>query len=241
MKYIIIRILGNDLPPRHGKEQTYKNLEFTLKNEAKFKDCEKRWIVNRIIDPDAEKAIIKLLQDNKQTFFHLPFSLDGYNKNWDIVKKVEFIVQLNLMRNIAISEGEKIAEWVFPMDSNIFITRDGWENITRQLDTLKEDLVKLWMYRVIEDNSEVFDFLIEAYEKQEPQVIIRRNSNIRFNQALCYGNRNKLELLWNYPDAPFVDYVVRLNDYSYGFISKKRYNDRNEAILSLIERIEANL
>ncbi|ASQ89790.1 hypothetical protein CHL67_01610 [Prosthecochloris sp. GSB1] len=55
-KYAIIRILGNDLPFRHDVDQTYRNLEFTLKNEASFKGACKIWVLNRIIDKGKKKS-----------------------------------------------------------------------------------------------------------------------------------------------------------------------------------------
>ena len=50
VKNVIIRILGNDLPGLHGANQTYNNLDFTLKYESNFLDTDKLFILNRIYD-----------------------------------------------------------------------------------------------------------------------------------------------------------------------------------------------
>lgn len=83
--FVLYRILGNDLPPRHEEGQTLKNLHFILENEPNLKHCEKRWVVNRIVDADQEQAVITLLEKHKQPFIHIPFDLDEYrNVEWDL-------------------------------------------------------------------------------------------------------------------------------------------------------------
>ncbi|TIV70940.1 MAG: hypothetical protein E5V89_12390, partial [Mesorhizobium sp.] len=49
--FVLVRIIGNDLEPRHRKGQSYDNALFILDNESDFPDCEKVWLVNRITDP----------------------------------------------------------------------------------------------------------------------------------------------------------------------------------------------
>ena len=112
-KFVVTRILGNDLPPRHYKKQTLLNLQFILENEPDFQNCKKTYILNRIIDKEVEKEIIDLLELKKQEFIHIPFHLDEYDVSWDSVKKMQKIIELNKARNIAIEEGLKNASWVF--------------------------------------------------------------------------------------------------------------------------------
>lgn len=84
-KFILYRIIGNDLYPRHGKGQSEANLKFILENEPYLTDCEKRFVVNRIIDPESEGAIIELLEQYKALYIHIPFNLQEYrNIGWDI-------------------------------------------------------------------------------------------------------------------------------------------------------------
>lgn len=60
-KYLIIIMLGNDLDGLHGSHQTLENLAFTLENEYYFSDCEKMFVLNRIVSIDEKKEIIHLL------------------------------------------------------------------------------------------------------------------------------------------------------------------------------------
>ena len=70
---VLYRILGNDLPPRHKQGQVLENLRFILDREAPLSNCQKRWVVNRIVNPQQEQAIIQLLEERGQTYIHIPF------------------------------------------------------------------------------------------------------------------------------------------------------------------------
>jgi hypothetical protein len=77
---IIYRILGNDLPPRHGTDQTINNLRFILEHERSFEDLKRFWIVNRFICSQAELRVIDILKEAGESFLHLPFDLEEYSK-----------------------------------------------------------------------------------------------------------------------------------------------------------------
>ncbi len=84
-KFVLYRILGNDLPPRHGIGQTLSNLKFIIKHEPTLPNCEKRWVVNRIVDRDQEEQIVSLLDKQGQKYIHIPFVLDEYaDRHYDI-------------------------------------------------------------------------------------------------------------------------------------------------------------
>ncbi|KAK9768838.1 hypothetical protein K7432_000173 [Basidiobolus ranarum] len=74
------RILGNDLPPRHKPGQTLNNVRFILENEVQFPNTEKWWIINRIVDPEQEVAILKLLLSHNQKYIRIPFEEKEYAK-----------------------------------------------------------------------------------------------------------------------------------------------------------------
>ncbi len=77
-KFALYRILGNDLPPRHSAEQTLDNLRFILEREPVFPDCEKRWVVNRIVDREQESKIMSFLDRHAQKYIHIPFRIEEY-------------------------------------------------------------------------------------------------------------------------------------------------------------------
>ncbi|KAI3629465.1 hypothetical protein MIR68_012480 [Amoeboaphelidium protococcarum] len=59
---ILYRIIGNDLPPRHDVNQSIKNLQFMLKHEELFPHTQKVFVLNRIVNQDIEKQLIKILE-----------------------------------------------------------------------------------------------------------------------------------------------------------------------------------
>ena len=77
--FIFYRILGNDLPPRHKQGQTLENLHFILEYEPSLHYCEKRWVINRIVDEEQEKAVINLLESYQQKYIHIPFIKEEYS------------------------------------------------------------------------------------------------------------------------------------------------------------------
>lgn len=82
--FVLYRILGNDLPPRHKAGQTLDNLRFILEHEPQFENCEKRWVVNRIVDPDQENPILEMLEQHDQPYLRIPFELEEYRLcDWD--------------------------------------------------------------------------------------------------------------------------------------------------------------
>jgi hypothetical protein len=83
-EFVLYRVIGNDLVPRHSSGQSYNNVAFILKHEPAFPNCEKRWIVNRIADADQEAAIIKLLEEHDQPYLRIRFDEAEYSRiGWD--------------------------------------------------------------------------------------------------------------------------------------------------------------
>lgn len=82
--FVLFRIIGNDLPPSHIKGQSRINLRYILEQEPKLTHCEKRFIVNRIVDAETEAKIIDLLEQSRIPYHHIPFKAQEYAKiGWD--------------------------------------------------------------------------------------------------------------------------------------------------------------
>ena len=75
--HVLYRILGNSLPPRHSPRQTLDNLSFILEHEPQLPGCDKRWVVNRIIDPETEAECIRLIEQAGHQFIHFPVDFSG--------------------------------------------------------------------------------------------------------------------------------------------------------------------
>ena len=83
-RFVLYRIIGNDLEPRHARGQSRDNVRFILENEPRLGGCEKRWIINRIVNADEHAAIVALLEQYDQQYIDLPFNHDEYaSVGWD--------------------------------------------------------------------------------------------------------------------------------------------------------------
>lgn len=76
--FALIRIIGNDLYPRHKIGQSRENVAFILENERPFERCRKIWIVNRIFNQEELSNILALLEKHKQEYHVIPFVEDEY-------------------------------------------------------------------------------------------------------------------------------------------------------------------
>lgn len=84
-RFVLYRIVGNDLPPRHKPGQSRENVRFILEHEPELAACEKRWIVNRIVDVAEERAIINLLEQREQKYTRIPFDREAYARcDWKL-------------------------------------------------------------------------------------------------------------------------------------------------------------
>ncbi len=84
-KFLIARIMGNDLYPRHGQGQMLANLRFILENEADFDDCTKLFVLNKIFDPARQAEAEELVKSHGANSLILPFKPEEYAATgWDV-------------------------------------------------------------------------------------------------------------------------------------------------------------
>lgn len=235
-KIVLYRILGNDLPPRHKRGQTYTNLKFILEQEPLFINCQKKWIVNRAVDFREEEKILRLLEEYKQPFIRIPFSLQEYvfcssRKIVDTTvdpqmrseadcqrhNKILYIMNNNGARNVALRDGRQVADWILPFDGNCCFDTQGWQGVVNKLQVQQttDKCFVVPMYR-LKDNLEYFNFNPKGSIEFEPQVIFGKDSDIEFNESYRYGLHSKIDLLkrLNLKYA-CTDYGLRITDTEY--------------------------
>lgn len=82
--FLLVRIIGNDLEPRHRVGQSRDNLAFILEREPRLPGCEKRFLLNRIVDAAEEARLTALLAEHGQEPLRLPFDPEAYrHAGWD--------------------------------------------------------------------------------------------------------------------------------------------------------------
>lgn len=208
---VLWRILGNDIVPRHAPGQTYRNLEFILRNEADFPGCEKRFLLNRIMREDAFERLQSLLQEAHAGYEVIPFESTAYLAQRTIDDRVQYLTNVNAARNHCIKGGLASAPVVLPLDGNCFFSRAGWQSFFAVADrntTAAAFIVAMWRLR---NNQHALDVgrkprLRETVRQRlgvfpvrvpvEPQVGFTKMSDAWFNENLVYSKCDKVELLW---------------------------------------------
>lgn len=225
-KILIMRILGNDLEGLHGSNQTLTNLKFTLENEPNFNNVDKVYLLNRIYDKKKLNLIKNLLKKFNYKYIEIPFKLEKFNnikydfkldqinlnqiyefQNKKAMNRLlydynQYLINNNGSRNFSIDYGIKNGyEWVFPFDSNAYLTQNYFNQIIENLKPDTHYIVipqirlkdgKLINEDILKKNKVVE---IDNLKIQEPQVGFHKNSILRFNNKLIYGCCPKAEFL----------------------------------------------
>jgi len=128
--FVLYRIIGNDLFPRHRKGQSRENLQFILENEPEFKCCEKRFIVNRIVDKEEEKAILQLLRDYQMLYLHIPFDPVEYRGTcWDTdcLPEPGYLAS-KAFENLGVEQKARVRGAIYRWKNNYVMNNNGARN-----------------------------------------------------------------------------------------------------------------
>ena len=245
-KYIFYRILGNDILLRHRKGQTFANLKIIFDRESAFKNVEKRWIINRIVDSQEEHKIIKFLEKHSQKYQVIKFDLKKFQKipKECFNKRHDELIGLNEARNLALKEGKRLGRWILIFDGSCFFTSSGWQEIV-QADSQRADFkyIIVPMMRIVQGGKGVLC---------EPQIIFRDDSKDEFDKNFRYGQNSKVELLfrlgvpglWDQWDGELKDLSMKRRSKEFGsFITAGhvwRLPSGNEGAESNVRRREAH-
>lgn len=223
--FVLYRIVGNDLHPRHEPGQSLRNVRFILENEPRFAGCEKRWVVNRIIDPETEASILDLLDRTGQTYLHIRFDPEEYaRQDWDFSgfadpafwlapmdcsermrmrletrlrrHKINYAINNNGARNAALNDGRGRAKWVLPWDGNCFLSQIAWDRLVA--DVTSRPYLKYFQVPMarLSDTEAATTADLSHLATEEPQVIFRSDAEQSFDEAFPYGRRPKVSLFW---------------------------------------------
>lgn len=211
IQYLLYRILGNDLPPRHRKNQVLNNLRFILDYETALEGVGKRWVVNRIVDSAYEGKITRLLEERGQEYSVIKFNRGEFMAvpEKDFRARTECLTGLNPARNRVLREGRREAVWVLPFDGNCFFTKGGWAGLARAVAGNPDARCAIVpMLRVFDEGlflKMISDLpglekdeglLKKAGVQTEPQVMLRHDSEDEFDENFSYGWLSKVDLLW---------------------------------------------
>jgi hypothetical protein len=208
---VLWRILGNDIVPRHAPGQTQRNLEFILESEGAFPGCEKRFLLNRIMDETIFARIRERLEHAGIRYDVIPFERSAYLAQRDAEARVRYVTNVNAARNHCIKVGLSSASITLPFDGNCFFSNAGWQgflDVARSNPNAAAFIVPMWR---LQDNRQALlrgrrPKLEETVARRlriwpirqpvEPQIGFTRTTDVSFDEALVYSKCPKAELLW---------------------------------------------
>lgn len=225
-RYALIRILGNDLPGRHARDQSLESLAFTLANEPEFDGCLKLWVLNRIADASKKQRLIDLLRSHGKQHVDIPYEAaqlaatplcfedlprddhqltaafdampdrDKLLVDYAIFRhKNNYLINNNGARNLAIEEGRRLADWVFPWDGNCFLTEQSWAAVTASLVQRSDLPYHIVPMERLLGNMAALNTDHVPDPRDEPQIVFRSDAPLRFDEDLAYGLRPKVDAL----------------------------------------------
>ncbi len=203
MKYSLVRILGNDQPPRHSIDQTRRNTEFILKHEPEFRNCDKYFILNRIWNPVKYNQLVSLIEPSGYKILTIPFIADDYLQLTDDDSKFLYLTNQNEARNFAITELLDTCDVLLPFDGGTCFRSDGWQQLLKGIEG--RDLepyytVPMWRLKSLKDYKMGRPTVKEKAGPKtrlvEPQICFTAQSDKMFTEGMTYGKANKVDMLW---------------------------------------------
>lgn len=79
-QFVIYRIVGNDLPPRHRAGDSIKIAQKIIETESDFDNCEKRWLLNKLADRETEQRLHDLITRHGYRCDRVPFDESSYSQ-----------------------------------------------------------------------------------------------------------------------------------------------------------------
>ena len=145
-RFVLYRIIGNDLYPRHDAGQSLANLQFILEHESSLEGCEKRWLLNRIRHPDKLDEIISLLQKYGYGYDVIPFDATAFAAvpwDWGVLPSQSFLASRSYRKLLSHQrQGWEIA--LYRHKNNYLMNNNGARNRALELGRERADWVLPW-------------------------------------------------------------------------------------------------
>lgn len=198
-RFLVWRIVGNDLPPRHAPGAAFAHVRTIVEREPALPNYERRWLLNRIANPEVERDLHRFLESRGESVSCVPFDPDGYRSRAMRYDRLCDAIGINAARNEVLRRGFDEAEYVLPADVGTFFTQEAWTEVVSTVERYERDgLTRHYFAIPMERVVSLEDALSPercANPRDEPQLLFRRGAELRFDETLRYGHRDKVDLL----------------------------------------------
>ena len=143
---LLVRIIGNDLYPRHDAGQSLQNLRFILEHEPALPGCEKRWLLNRIRQPERLRELIGLLEAHGYGYDVIPFDAAAFAAvpwDWATLPAADFLASRAFLRLLNHQRlGWELA--FYRHKNNYLMHNNGARNRALELGRSRADWILPW-------------------------------------------------------------------------------------------------
>lgn len=178
----IIRVLGNELPPRDLSGSRIAVLRRILTEEPAFPDVVKWFYINRPFDLQYRRELCEVLDQHNAHYITIGFDrtiLPASRENL-----LRYGIAVNSARNDAITAGLAVAKFAMILDGDCMFTSDGWAPVAEAMRA------NMHHYLSVPHRRE------SSSEQGEPMLAFGRDSFMRFDASVCFGDGDKLKLLF---------------------------------------------
>lgn len=188
MLAIIVRILGNENPPRDRPGKRLAVLQTILETEPEFPDVGKHYLVNRIWDTTYQSKVLALLNHHHASYSIIPF-------DWTITPTHEAIcrygIGINQARNAAILWGSTRARYTVVLDGDCQFTSEGMQPLLEEMQRGNYTYLSI-------------PFRREAAERQEePQLAFRADAPSALIQIYRSGPMTNLNFYFGWATSKY--------------------------------------
>eukprot|EP00897_Mesotaenium_endlicherianum_P003433 jgi/Mesen1/3117/ME000184S02177 len=208
-KFVLYRLIGNNMPPLQCHGQLLKNTRFALEHELPLPGCKKRWVLNNIVNGTERALLLDLLLSHGYTLEDIIVRRINYTRVASFPRDTwtSVVTAQNEARNEIIRQGRASgARWILAFDGNQFYTREAWEAIVRAAERWEKAGLKYFkvpMYRLYSKQRSSWlngSTPFRAVRKYAPvlwesQLAFRNDSDQLYVEGMVYGKDNKLELI----------------------------------------------
>ena len=208
VRYMIARIVGNELPPRDYPGSKLRALHRILQY-GPYESCEHLWVINHLFDEHYRKKVIQLLDDHGQRYLELKFDPSAYVALPTPQDRLRYAINVNEARNIAVRYSQRSCEFTVCLDQDCFFTRELWAEVAAGIEADQRISNRRYygvMMKRITDEGEIAS--LDGLSNEEPNVIFRHDAERLFDPDIPFGQNDKIELLNALGYGPRPDYLV---------------------------------
>ncbi|MBY0551191.1 MAG: hypothetical protein K2W95_28180 [Candidatus Obscuribacterales bacterium] len=197
-KYVITRIIGNELPPRDRQGSRLGALKFIVENEYVASDASRLWLLNRVLDSSLLSELKQILDLAGERYVEESVDWKVYIAAFSRNARLTALININKARNRCFEEGRQLADFVMVLDGDCFFDKQAWIKSTNfivndQLTNVDRKYYAHSSHRLILDSPLPVDQ--GKMKLEEPMLVFRADADRLFDESLPFGIGDKQELL----------------------------------------------